>query len=148
MKNLSYYTGMALIIAGIAVIALEQGRQDEEILGAAYTEVPRFTKTCGSPTWEHTVRRISDGQIFVFQVTQAEYDAWMQKNMTEQGTLPPQYDGYEYVSSTGGKENCTTATTTLSSWQYYAVKETTGTTTGLYVYKEGNKQPQSTTTRP
>ncbi len=141
-----------LVVLGLSVLAFGAGfmhaKGRQASLGGptvTYTEVPATTVTCSSPTWEHTFKRDSDGQTFVVQVTEEEYTTWLRKSMTEPGTLPPKFDGYSWVQSVGGKQNCTSATTTLASGEFYTVREATATQTPLYVYKEGNKTTTSST---
>jgi hypothetical protein len=135
-----------ILFVGILVFAyIDSGHAPSEELGAAYTEVPAFIETCNDPIWEHTFTRNSDGQIFTVKVSETEYNTWLQKSMTEPGTLPPKLDNYTWIKGVGGKVECTTATNTLSANEYYTLREASATQTPLHVYKEGNKTTTSST---
>ena len=135
-----------LTVLGLVIYTLTK----DDALGAeieAYFEVPKEQVIPLPTTWEHTFVNNTTGEELVMEVTQAEYDAWLQETMTVPNTPPPYLEGYTWKKAVGAKSNYTVSPSVLSKGEYITLTEDTATTTASYKVYDGTKET-ITTTKP
>lgn len=126
------------LVVGLLAYGAYSYFTDEEELGARATkQVVKEIKTTGTPTYEYEFVHNETKETYIQQVSQAEYETWLQGSMTTPGYPVPTLDGYTWVKAVGGKENVTVTEPILKTGEYIILQEESATSSALYKTVDG-----------
>lgn len=126
---------ITLLVAGLGYLSINNELFSGKI-PTTKTQVRKIV-TQSAPTYEFEFKNDTTGEIVVQQVTQAEYETWLQGTMTVPNYPQPTMKGHTWVKGSGGKVIETITEPILKTGEYIVIQEATATNTPLYKTVDG-----------